>query len=121
MLNWYNKKNWSSKKKITASTFRTNTTTYIRSLKSRQEFVPLVGKYIDKAKAEPLHIKNNVCKEMFMKVWDVVIAVVHFVCKEMMSNKLANKLRITVEKRDLIFRLDFVVKKAEIILLDFLL
>ena len=116
MLNWYNKKNWSSKKKITASTFRTNTTTYIRSLKSRQEFVPLVGKYIDKAKAEPLHIKNNVCKEMFMKVWDVVISVaevntnvkqfncipqdnllpmfVHFVCKEMKSNKLAKKLRV---------------------------
>ena len=105
-----------SKKKITASTFRTNTTTYIRTLKSRQEFVPLVGKYIDKAKAEPLHIKNNVCKEMFMKVWDVVISVaevntnvkqfncipqdnllpifVHFVCKEMKSNKLAKKLRV---------------------------
>ena len=31
--------------------------------------------YIDKAKAEPLHLKNNVCKEMFMKIWDVVISV----------------------------------------------
>ena len=27
--------------------------------------------YIDKAK--PLHLKNNVCKEMFMKIWDVMI------------------------------------------------
>ncbi|KAK2556220.1 hypothetical protein P5673_021831, partial [Acropora cervicornis] len=27
--------------------------------KSRQEFPPLVGNFIDKAKAEPLHLKNN--------------------------------------------------------------
>ena len=72
-------------------------------------------KYIDKAKAEPLHLKNNVCKEMFMKIWDVVISVaqvntnikqfkciphnnllyvfVQFVCKDMKSNKLAKKLK----------------------------
>ena len=103
------------KKNNTAATFRRNTTTYIRSLKSRQEFVPLVEKYIDKAKAEPLYLKNNVCKEMFMKIWDVVISVaqvntnikqfkyiphnnllyvfVQFVCKDMKSNKLAKKLK----------------------------
>ena len=40
-----------SKKKCTSATFRRNTTTYIRSLKSWQEFVPLVGTYIGKAKA----------------------------------------------------------------------
>ena len=64
-----------SKKKCTAATFCRNTTTYIRSLKRRQEFVPLVGTYIGKAKAEPLHLKNNVCKEIFLKVWNVVISV----------------------------------------------
>ena len=95
------------KKNNTAATFRRNTTTYIRSLKSRQEFVPLVEKYIDKAKAEPL--------QMFMIVWDVVLSVaqvntnikqfkyiphnnllnvfVQFVSKDMKSNKLAKKLK----------------------------
>ena len=47
------------KKNNSATTFRRNTT-YIKSLKCRQEFVPLVDKYIDKAMAEPLHLKNNV-------------------------------------------------------------
>ena len=31
--------------------------------------------YIDKANAEPLPLKNNVCKEMFMKIRDGVISV----------------------------------------------
>ena len=103
------------KKNNSATTFRRNTTTYIKSLKSRQEFVPLVDKYVDKAMAEPLHLKNNVCKEVFMKVWDVVISVaqvnttikqfkfiphdnllyefIQFVRKEMKSNKLSKKLK----------------------------
>ena len=62
-------------KKNTAATFCRNTTTYIVSLKSRKEFVPLVEIYIDKANAEPLPLKNNVCKEMFMKIRDGVISV----------------------------------------------
>lgn len=103
-----------SKKKIASSTFRTNTTQYIKSLNSRQEFVPLVGEYVDKALTEPLHLKNNVCKEIFMKIWYLVIGVagisnsiklfkgipdsnilsvfVQFLCKEMKSNKLGKKL-----------------------------
>jgi len=48
-------------KKLAASTKRSRVTTYISSLKSRQEFVPLVGKLIDKAHADPLHLKNNAC------------------------------------------------------------
>ena len=43
--------------------FRRNLTSFIgKSLKSRQEKIPLAGKYIDKAFCEPLHLKNNVVK-----------------------------------------------------------
>ena len=38
---------------------RTKVTEYIAGQKSRQEFSPLVGKLIDKAHVEPLHLKNN--------------------------------------------------------------
>ena len=61
--------------KSSASTKRSNLTSYIsKTLNSRQEFVPLVGDYIDSAKAEPLHIKNNVTKELFMKLFRIVIS-----------------------------------------------
>lgn len=33
-----------------------------------------MGKYIDCAKAEPLHLKNNVIKEQFMKIFKIFIA-----------------------------------------------
>lgn len=42
-------------------------------LKSRQEEVPLLQHYIDYAKCEPLHLKNNVVKELFMKILNVVL------------------------------------------------
>lgn len=41
------------------STKRDKITSLISQKKSRQEFPPLVGKFIDKAKVEPLHLKNN--------------------------------------------------------------
>ena len=37
--------------------------------KSRQEEVPFVKHYISVAKYEPLHLKNNICKEMFIRIW----------------------------------------------------
>ena len=43
-------------------------TAYMKSIKSRQEFVPLIGQYVDKAMCEPLHLKNNVVKEVFVKL-----------------------------------------------------
>ena len=53
---------------------RTAITSYIgRQLCSRQEFIPLIGKYIDLAKVEPLHSKNNTVKEMFVKLLRVVL------------------------------------------------
>ena len=42
-------------------TERTKLTNFIgQKQKCRQEFIPLVGSYIDVAKSEPLHLKNNV-------------------------------------------------------------
>ena len=43
-------------------------------MKSRQEEIPLVGKYIGNAYCEPLHLKNNVVKEMFLKVMNITLS-----------------------------------------------
>jgi len=59
---------------LAPSTKRTQLTTFIKQLKSRQEEIPLVGNYIDRAKCEPLHLKNNTTKELFMKVFVVAIS-----------------------------------------------
>ena len=40
-------------------------TEFIARKKSRQEIVPLVGKFIDKAHVEPLHLKNNAWQYFF--------------------------------------------------------
>ena len=63
------KKKELSKSKAALSTKRSNLTLYIsKTLHSRQEELPLLEKYIDCAKAEPLHLKNNVVKELFVKL-----------------------------------------------------
>ena len=63
---------------------RTPITTFIsKELKSRQEFPPLIGKYIDLAKCEPLHTKNNAVKEMFIKILQVVTVEAKFPSKSM--------------------------------------
>ena len=61
------------KKKRQPKITRSSLTAYIASLKSRQEFKPPLGKYIECAKAEPLHLKNNVIKEQFMKLFKIAI------------------------------------------------
>jgi len=50
-------------------------TTFIKELKGRQEEVPLLAEFIDKAKCEPLHLKNNTVKELFMKILHCVLTV----------------------------------------------
>ena len=66
------KKKELSKKSL--KTARTHLTTFIsKELKSRQEEIPLVGEFIDCATCEPLHLKNNTVKEMFMKVLNAVL------------------------------------------------
>ncbi|XP_057297789.1 uncharacterized protein LOC130628799 [Hydractinia symbiolongicarpus] len=69
------KKEIEVKCKGNSATKRSNLTSYIsKVLKGRQEEVPLVGHYIDKAKGEPLHLKNNVVKEHFMKLFNLCLA-----------------------------------------------
>ena len=47
------------KKTVSDKTKRSKVTEFIAKKKSHQEFTPLVGKLIDKAHVEPLHLKNN--------------------------------------------------------------
>ena len=85
-------------------------------LKSRQVCRPRLGKYILKAKADPLHIKNNVCFDMFIRLWvliyggvdvdkdvvydeladdcpqHVLVRFVRFVKKDMKLNRLSNQM-----------------------------
>lgn len=63
-----------SKSNLAKQTQRNHLTNYIRGMKSRQEDIPLMGEYIERAKSEPLHLKNNIVKELFLKILLVVIA-----------------------------------------------
>ena len=47
-------------------------------LKSRQEEIPLLKHFKDNAKCETLHLKNNVCKELFVNLWKVLYACTSF-------------------------------------------
>lgn len=44
---------------------RGDVTKFISQNKSRQEFVPPIGKYVDSSKAEPLHSTNNAWQHWF--------------------------------------------------------
>ena len=57
-----------SKSPLTANTKRAKITSFIAEKQSRQEFSPRVGKAINKAHIEPLHLKNNACAYMFKLV-----------------------------------------------------
>lgn len=48
-----------STKQLKEKHFRTKVTDFISKKNSRQEFVPLIGKLIEKAHVEHLHVKNN--------------------------------------------------------------
>lgn len=50
-----------SAQNISEATKRSKVTKFIAEKKSRQEFVPLVGKLIDRAHIDPLHLKNDLC------------------------------------------------------------
>ena len=64
---------------MSKSTVRNKITGYIATtLKSGQEFKPLIGTYIDRAKAEPLHLKNNTVKEQFIKLLKIAMAKTNF-------------------------------------------
>ena len=57
-----------SKSPITENTKRVKITSFIAEKQSRQEFSPRVGKAINKAHVEPLHLKSNACAYMFKLV-----------------------------------------------------
>ena len=53
---------------IAAKTKRKKVTDFIASQKSRQEFEPLIGGFIDRVHVEPLHPKNNACQQLFKEI-----------------------------------------------------
>ncbi|XP_031550490.1 uncharacterized protein LOC116287922 [Actinia tenebrosa] len=50
-----------SKEKITETTKRSKITAFISQQGSRQEFIPIIGKRVDRIHVDPLHLKNNAC------------------------------------------------------------
>ncbi|XP_028408827.1 uncharacterized protein LOC114531418 [Dendronephthya gigantea] len=50
-----------AKKPLAPATVRSKVTSFIAQLKSRQEFQPIVGRLIDRAHVDLLHLKNNAC------------------------------------------------------------
>lgn len=50
-----------SNKKLAPATKRSKVTNFIANQKSHQEFPPPIGKLIDHAHIEPLHLKNKAC------------------------------------------------------------
>lgn len=55
------KKTLQRKKPLAPSTLRSKITSLIAQKNSRQEFKPVVGRLIDRAHVDPLHLKNNSC------------------------------------------------------------
>ena len=79
-----------------------NLTSFIaNTLKSRQEFIPLVGNFIDVAKAEPLHLKICLAKTNIEKTKcyseiakdTLFVKFVEFIHSEMNCNFLSKKIQ----------------------------
>lgn len=64
----------SSGSHLKPATIRQKVTSFIAQKKSRQEFLPLLGKAIDKVKVEPLHVKNNGWQKWHSTVLKYVLA-----------------------------------------------
>ena len=77
-----------SKSQLAANTKRAKITSFIAEKQSRQEFSPRVGKAINKAHVEPLHLKNNACAYMFKLV------LLFSIEKSNFSQLLLNSLRL---------------------------
>ena len=50
-----------TKTKLSPNTLRSKVTSFIAKNNSRQEFKPVIGRLIDLAHVDPLHVKNNAC------------------------------------------------------------
>ena len=53
-----------NKTQLAPNTKRYKITAFIASSKRRQEFEPPIGKFIDRAHVDPLHLKNNACQHI---------------------------------------------------------
>lgn len=62
------------KSKLAKNSQRNRITSFIAEKQSRQEYNPRIGKLIDKAHVEPLHLKNNACALMFRHILEFAIA-----------------------------------------------
>ncbi|CAB3986397.1 Hypothetical predicted protein [Paramuricea clavata] len=63
------------KAKGSEKTKRAKITSLIAQMQSRQEFVPRIGRFIDRAHVELLHLKNNLCTLMHRKILEYAIGV----------------------------------------------
>ena len=63
------------KKSYSKSTYRSKVTDFISKNHSRQEYEPLLGPLVDKAKVDPLHVKNNAFQQAFH---DILIDAISF-------------------------------------------
>lgn len=61
--------------KVTAKTNRSKVTKFIADKHSRQEFIPRLGKFCDKAVLEPLHLKNNAVQHLHRLLLRVLISI----------------------------------------------
>jgi hypothetical protein len=69
------------KKVMSAQNKRNKITQFIAQNKSRQEFTPLLGKLIDKAHVEPLHLENNAWGYFFKVLLKEAISKILVACK----------------------------------------
>ena len=102
-------------KKSSPGTLHGKILTYIsHELKSRQYKYPLVEEFIDLAKAEPLHLKNNVVKERFMILFKLFVSQCHFGSaksfKEITNDNLFSRFVNFVRKE---MKCNFLAKKIE--------
>ena len=59
---------------VKSSSLRNKITTFIAKKGSRSEFPPLLGKVIDRVKAEPLHLKNNAWQQWHALILKYAVA-----------------------------------------------
>ena len=84
---------------------RSKVTEFIARQKSRQEFTPLVGKLIDNAHVEPLHLKNNAWQYFFKALLKESIG---------KSNVLPSKKKISDVPEDSCFAIVVTVLQYEV-------
>ena len=63
------RKSW---EKLAETTRKSKINDFIKSLNSRQCEEPLVEHFVDIMKSDGLHLKNNVCKDLFIKIWKIL-------------------------------------------------